>query len=140
MKTYKFSLPIKPFSVNAMTYRDTRFKTAEFKSWANEVRNLLEEHKPLLDMAMDFKDASQADFEVQITVLYPQHIFFNKLGQISAKTMDVSNIEKPLIDIIFKDFMDVDDRHIWKLISTKEPGANQRIDINIILETDRDNP
>lgn len=126
----EFSLPMRAFSVNRMSYKDVRFKTAEFKEWFNELCNRLGEIKELYDMGNDFKSEG-GEFEIEIEVVYPFHIYYNKSNQISAKTFDVTNVEKPLVDAIFRETMGVDDRFLVKCTSSKRDGAMHEINIKL---------
>lgn len=129
----EFFLPIKPFSVNAYRYRDQRFKTKEARDWEVEVKVLLEEfEKDFSELKEDFDNAN-GELHVSLCAVYPPHTFYNKSGGISAKTIDITNFEKPLIDLIFKETIGIDDRFITHLISTKQPGASLGILVKIAL-------
>ncbi len=127
----EFTLPIKPFSVNAYRCRDQRFKTAEAQDWETQVKYMLEEYaKSFNEMKQDFETYG-GQFYVTIEVYYPHHVFYNKARAISAKTIDITNFEKPLVDMIFRESLGVDDRFITRLVSTKETGVQQFINIKI---------
>lgn len=125
-------LPIKPFSINQMNCRDARFKTQAYRDWATEVLARLDEHKELHELALDHQ-ASGGTFEVELVAEFPEHVFYNKDGAVSSKTIDCSNFEKPLIDLVFGHTMDVNDKFITKLISSKRPGAAYGIKMTIRL-------
>lgn len=131
--TVEFSLPMKCFSVNQMSSRDLRFKTKEYKDWHLEFSTRLQEIKELQDVA-DMYKAHGGAFLIWIEVVYPPHIFYNKSKQISAKTIDVSNFEKPILDVIFRDTLAVDDRNVVKCVSTKRAGATWSVDIKLELD------
>ena len=128
----EINLPFKAFSVNAMNYRDSRFKTAEYKAWHEQIKSYIEENysKQLNELNQDFNDW-QIVYSVRIEVVYPPHLLFNANGGISSKSFDLSNVEKPLIDIIFRYGMAVDDKNIVELTSVKIPGAT--FAINVII-------
>lgn len=131
--TVRLELPFKPFSINQMTYRDVRFKSAAYKEWATKMIAHIQDcdqYKQLLDMATDHK-ASGGTFEISIHAEYPKHEFLNKQGQISSKTVDISNAEKPLIDIIFGGLMEVNDKYITSMTSSKGLGAWYKITVEI---------
>jgi hypothetical protein len=130
----EFTLDMKAFSVNAMSYRDARFKTKEFQDWFRELLTRLEDIKDLTDMADTFK-AHGGAFAIEISVLYPSHVYYNKFGQISAKTFDITNVEKPLVDAIFRERMQIDDRNLVDMVSTKGPGSHHQIIIRLKLDT-----
>lgn len=126
----EITLPMKAFSINRMNYRDVRFKTTEFKAWFNELCERLQAYKELLDMGDDFRSQG-GEFCLWLTVAYPPHIFYNKSNQISAKTYDLTNVEKPICDAIFRETMRVDDRFLVKCISEKIPAAMNSITIKL---------
>lgn len=131
---HSFTLQIKAFSINAYHYSDKRHKTAEARAWEEQVLALLQDEKLLVDMA-DMWRKSGGTFRVHMTFGYPQHLFYNKAGAVSSKTFDLSNTEKPLLDLIFNRTMDVDDKHVVVLHSRKVPGSSYYIDFDIELET-----
>lgn len=60
-------------------------------------------------------------FHIRIQNNYPRHVYYNKLEQVSAKTFDITNCEKPLVDLIMNRFMDVNDRYLTVCVSSKGP-------------------
>lgn len=135
--TVRLELPFKPFSVNRMNSRDMRFKSAEFRDWHLKVSTYIlhsDEYKSLLELAQSHKDSKETkNFYVEITVNYPAYMFWNKQKQISSKTVDCSNFSKPLIDILFGDIMDVNDKYIVGLKEQKRAGSSQTLEITIML-------
>lgn len=127
---YTFTLATQAFSVNAYRYKRNFAKTAEARAYESKILDMLEEHKSLHDMAARFNELG-GTFEVSITCVYPNHIFYNQAGAVSAKTFDCSNVEKPLIDLILNGFMNVDDRFVTKLTSSKRAGHNYAIIISL---------
>lgn len=135
MKSIELSIPLKVFSINQMTYRDVRFKSAAFKDWATKVVAYIEEceqYKELMDIAQDHK-LNGGIFDIEIEAVYPHYEFYNKQGSVSSKTIDVTNFEKPLIDIIFGQIMDVNDKYIVNMVSCKIPGSHHHIKVSISL-------
>lgn len=136
----KFTLMCRPFSVNAWTYSDKRHKTKEAREWTEQVLCLLEEHaKALGEMADDWRKSGGC-FRLEFTAIYPAHIFYNKAGQISSKTIDITNYEKPLQDLIFSDIMDINDKAVVQCISRKLPGPLYAIEVSLefYAQTDAD--
>lgn len=121
-----FSLNIGAYSVNKMTYRDIRFKTAEYKDWASQVLQLLSEEKDLIDLAAQF-DELKHGFVVTVCVEYPKHVFYTKNGAVSAKTVDCTNVGKPLVDLIFGQTMGINDKYIISYRESKRVGARNSI-------------
>lgn len=138
-------LNVKPFSINAMYYRDGKIKTADAREWEAQVCHQLsfEKNQAALQNLREFFDPKQHSFTVHITALYPKEIFLNKEGSISARTQDCTNFEKPLVDVIFSPrFFDKpypygckninhDDRYIARLISQKKSADEHQIIIKI---------
>ena len=127
----EINLPIKAYSVNAYFYGNRSIKTKEARAYEALVLHLLEDYKQLHDMA-DIWRESGGYFSIDICVEYPQHIYYNKSGKISAKTFDVTNVEKPLVDLVMNRFMDVDDKNLTSMCSSKRPGPMHSV--RIILE------
>lgn len=130
--SYKFSLPTTAFSVNSYHYATKRYKTAAAKDYETKILYLLEPHVQLQTLAADWRK-SGGYFTISICVVYPRHAFFNRHGAISSKTFDVDNVVKPLIDLIFGQFMDVNDKNVIKVESAKRPGNLQAIEIEVTL-------
>lgn len=129
----EFELPLKAFSVNKMSARDVRFKTSEYKAWATAVLTHLremEEFKRLMKMAEDFR-ARGGYFEVWFCYNYPHHEFYTKNGIISSKTIDMSNGAKPLLDLIFGETMEVNDKFVTKLTESKRVGPHHSMNVRI---------
>lgn len=134
----KFTLMCKPFSVNAYHYSDKRHKTAEARAWEEQVLALLEEHaKTLGEMAEDFKKVGGC-FRLQLCAIYPPHIFYNKGGAISSKTIDITNFEKPLCDLIIGRVMGINDKTVVECISRKLPGPLYAIEVELKFDPNID--
>ena len=106
--------------------------TKEAREWCNQVDGLLEDYKDLVDLAQTWRETG-GYFNVRLTFFYPSHIFWNKSRQVSAKTIDLSNCEKSIIDRVFLNKMEVDDRFIVKLESHKAPDLLHHIRIEVEL-------
>lgn len=124
---------MKAFSVNKYYGRDQRYKTAAAKQYESAVLSRLLKHNQLLEMAKIHRQTGGC-FHISIDCKYPKKDFYNEQGKISAKTFDCSNIEKPLLDLILGRFMEVNDKNVVKLVSTKSAaGASHTIDITLEL-------
>lgn len=128
----KFEIPIKAFSINAYHYANRKIKTKEARAW----EELFLLHIPA-DAALQMKTMSKkfeqfgGSFNLHLTFGYPKEIFFNKDEEISARTFDLSNVEKPIMDLLFLRTMKVDDRFVNKLTSKKECADYYKIKIHI---------
>lgn len=134
----KLTLNCKPFSINAYSYRDKRHKTAEARAWEAQVLELLEPYeKALLELADDWRKGGGV-WRIKLYFFYPMHIFYNKDGQISSKSMDLTNVEKPLVDMIFGQVMGVNDKSIVECQSFKLPYAMYAIEVHLELNANLD--
>mgnify|MGYP003349633707 CR=1 FL=1 len=98
-----FTLSLEPFSVNRTYYRDRRHKTQDFRDWEMAAINALSRpqiQEKLTAIRGKF-DATKHGFLVKFVYMYPQSVLFNKQGQISSRAEDLSNVEKPLLDVLF---------------------------------------
>lgn len=122
-----------------------RYHSAEFKQWTKQVFMLLSAPEPQLalkDLREHFKSKEHV-FLVRLTMYYPNLI--TKDGRISSHSDDLSNTEKPLIDLLFLPKYNAeklpygvpnicaDDKHILQLTSRKRYAANSGIDVNIAI-------
>ncbi len=129
-----FTLPIKGFSVNSTYYASRRVKTKDFREWEVTAEFLLQNEPSLKEFKKQF-DAQGGRFTVWFSFYYPINIFYNKFGQVSAKTLDLSNVEKTLQDAIFRE-IGVDDRYVTVLHSRKLSAPEYRIDVSLELNRD----
>lgn len=121
----KFTIHQPAFSINKVSARDIRFKTAAYKDWYTMVSHEIvhAQYWPQLQKLAETFKLNGGAFNVILETHYPTSIFYAKNGHISAKTYDLTNTEKPLIDLIFGDLMDVNDKNIVRVVSTKHPNA-----------------
>lgn len=124
MNEYSFTIPTAAFSINKSTYTDKRHKTQAFRNWEQQFNIWLGSHVGELCKLQGPTFAIEMNFE------YPRDMFYNKGGVISSKTFDLSNVEKPIQDLIFK-AMDKNDKLIVSLNSLKYPGCTHAIHIRI---------
>lgn len=131
----KIIIPMKSISNNSISQRDQRFKSDSFKDWMPKIcAHLRKENnsKTLTDLRENFNFKKNYAI-VKMTMYYPEEVFFTKGGWISKYTIDKSNDEKALLDILFnKDFrnknkplsapnIESDDCYVADLISKKRP-------------------
>lgn len=132
----EFSLPIKAFSLNAYRYGHSPHKTKAARDYEAEVLSLLSKKHELELMAdMWRKNIGYNQIQVWITHVYPKAVFYNKAGNVSAKTFDLSNTEKIILDLIINRHMGLDDRHVTQLVSSKESG--ECFEVRVCLELSR---
>jgi len=142
------TLKLKPFSINAMFGRDKRHKTVAAQEWSCSilVALALKENKKKLKELRNFFDYKSHVYKVELNFFYPKNILHTKDGPISAKAHDLSNVEKPLIDLIFLPMyydrqapygaknLNIDDKYITHLISKKRVGKSFKIKVTIQIK------
>lgn len=144
-----FTIPLEPFSVNRTYYRDKRHKTQDFRDWELAAINAfaLPAVQQKLQRVRDAFDAQRHGFIVRFKYMYPKSVLFNKQGQISSRAEDLSNIEKPLLDVLFlpkyhvQSFpwgcpnVNADDKYVLRLNSSKtiSPNDGHYIQISIAV-------
>jgi hypothetical protein len=145
----KFKLPLEPFSVNRTYGRDRRHKTQDFRDWELATINALNAKsvQEQLEKIRNEFDPNLHGFLVRFKYMYPANVLFNKEGKISSRAEDLSNIEKPLLDMLFlpkyhvQSFpwgcpnINADDKYVLRMtsIKTTSPDANHYIEISVAL-------
>lgn len=138
--TVEIHIPVEPISVNATSQRDKRFKSVKYRQWETMVLLSLtsEDSQQKLQQIRDAYEHGSHSFEVELTAHYPRELYFTKSGVISNRTLDNSNWEKPIIDLLFlpkyhelkppsgAPNINVDDRYITSLLSRKLPYDKSR--------------
>ncbi|MBV6514162.1 MAG: hypothetical protein FMNOHCHN_03752 [Ignavibacteriaceae bacterium] len=146
-----FTLKVKPFSVNAMYYGDKRVKTSEARNWSYNIFHNLNnvEVQQYLTELRSFFNPDLHVYNLHLVAYYPSHVFTTKDGRISGKTMDVTNWEKPLVDLLFlpKYFsepppygchnLNVDDRFLTKVLSEKRQSPDDNYYIHIAIKVSK---
>jgi hypothetical protein len=143
-----FTLKIKPFSINQMFTNTRSLKTSAFRDWSYQVMHRLAEpeiEQKLQDLREEF-DFEQHVYHLSLNFQYPKKDYIRKAGGISAKTHDLSNIEKPIIDLIFLPVyhkkphpygcknLNIDDKYLTKMVSEKSISPDQDHYIHISIE------
>ena len=139
MKVYKLILNgCKPFSINGAYYRKTFNKTTECRRWESQILGKLTSpgNKEIIRQLRESADTSKFGYGVYFKYEIPSTNFWNQKGTISRKSMDLSNIEKLLLDLIFGDDIvgiGVDDTNVIQLVSEKSPAKDYKIIVQIKL-------
>lgn len=141
---------VKPISINS-TYFSTGsgfIKTTAARDWTYEVCYHLAspENEQQLDNIRATFDPKKHTFKISVEAKYPKKIFITRQGSVSAKTIDVTNWEKSLIDVIFlsKNYsenppygcknLNTDDRYITEMHSKKSISPDGKYHIHIEIE------
>lgn len=131
-----FVLKEKPFSVNKYHYSDKRHKTKEAKAWENRILTLLHQVPYLAKWGQRFNE-NPTEIGMTLVFYYPKEVFHNAQGTISSRTMDLSNVEKPLLDLILGNIANVNDKYVTSLISQKSRSPDYAIYVGLkILNRD----
>lgn len=142
----KFILQSPPFSINKYYYygKPKVVRTQAARKWGENI------HKQLLDLGLNdqFEKARKLynpktmGIAVKLVFGIKRERFFTKRGTINRRAMDLSNIEKPLIDLIFAEKylkrdgicnLGIDDQYICKLESEKAPADIDTIAVEITI-------
>lgn len=143
------TIPIEPLSINKVHCRDQRYLTAAAQAYIQNVLISLSQKrtKKKLKELREYFNQTKHVYLIDVTFYYPRDKFFTKQDQISSRVHDLSNIEKPLIDILFlpKHFGDnppykaenlnIDDKYIADLHSHKRAADDYLIEITIEINT-----
>jgi len=127
-------------------YCKTRsYTTTEYKTWQYAFFHKIDTEsnlKAFADLREAFNPKKQA-FIVNIITYYPHDILYTKKGTLSSKAHDRSNVEKPIVDLIFlpKYFnqespygcknLNIDDKYILDISSKKRASEEAHIEIEI---------
>ena len=130
-----------------MYYRNRSMKTSAALDWSHTVLHHLgfEENAVILEELRDHFDPEQHMYAIDLEFYYPKELLITKKRTLSSKAHDLSNIEKPLIDLIFLPTyfnkpspygaknLNIDDKFISDLSSKKRPSDEHRIIVNITI-------
>ena len=131
-----------------MFCRDKRHKTIEAQEWSCSVlvALALKENKKKLKELRQYFDPMKHVYKVDLTFFYPKHVLYRKDGGISARANDLSNVEKPLIDLVFLPMfydrpspygaknLNIDDKYVTDLRSRKRVGKDFRIRVTLNIK------
>lgn len=147
-----FRVPIETFSINAMYYNDGRIKTSEARQWTVRLCEELSKFEPELALIRENFKEKEHGLVIDLTAFYPKEKIMKEEGGLSSRAHDISNWEKPLIDVLFlpkyfnlkppKGFknLNMDDKFNIETRSRKLPspvdGFTIQIKIEIVLLTD----
>lgn len=141
MIEYKLTLPgVKPYSLNSAYYKKTFNMTKECRDWRKTVIRALKapENQSVMDSIRDIfvPDIHGVVAKINYGIVYTS--YFTVKGDVSAKSMDLSNVEKLLIDIIFDERFftrgeirncNINDKYILRLNSEKNPSLSSSIEV-----------
>jgi adenine-specific DNA methylase len=106
----------------------------------------LEENKKALEELRSHFDPEKHCYSISLTAYYPPKIFRTKKGTISAKTHDITNWEKSIVDCLFlkkhhengvpfgANNLNTDDKYIVDMVSKKRPSTDNTYSIVAEIE------
>lgn len=128
--------------------RDHRYKTADYKDWEAQAFWELSEPKPQLALKelREAFDETKHSIKLSLDIYYPQNIFYNTTKTISSKTIDLSNTEKILLDLLCDSKfhsealpygcpnLNLNDKHVIELTSKKHPTSQKTYTMVVEIE------
>jgi len=131
-----------------MHYKNKNHTTVKYQNWAHNILHLLnnDEIEAKLELIRTEFDPEKHRYVVDLIFNFPKHILFTQTKIMSAKAFDVSNVEKPLIDLIFlpKYFdrpspygaknLNIDDKYISDLSSKKRATTDGTHSIDVTIQ------
>jgi len=129
MDSIEFYFPFKPFSINSMYYRNRSIITTEARNWQSSVLRCIEDisSQKRIKEFKDYYDPKINALEIEVQSYYLESDLITKNGTLSSKTFDLSNVEKPIIDLLTSKTysteicsnLEIDDKNCIRLISLK---------------------
>ena len=127
---FSFTFYGRPFSINRWTYATRKTKTKDARAWETEfLRQLAPQEMRLKEMADKWRK-SGGQFTIKIECFYLN--FYNDEGEISSKTIDITNFEKIIQDMLFST-MGLNDKLVTALSSSKEHSITDFIRVQLEL-------
>lgn len=125
----------KSFSINNYYIGRLRVRSPEARKWGQEIHDKLVVYKQDFEKFRSGFDAKHHALHIEITRYLPN--LYNESGTINHQSMDCSNTEKSLIDIVTgsKYFerglctLNIDDKFIVRMVSEKRYGPKNLIHI-----------
>lgn len=92
-----------PFSINRAYYKKSKTRTQECRKWGEKILQQLQKYKKDIDKINKYvtKNINTKCLHVETIFYINKQKFFTKTGKVSRNSMDLTNVEKLLIDIIF---------------------------------------
>lgn len=96
--TLKFNAP--PCSINNSHYKNGN-RTVKCRAWFDLILEQIEQYRDQIETFRSGFDKLNQSLNTEIIFLYPSSILLTRKGYVSRRSMDLSNIEKHIIDAIF---------------------------------------
>ena len=143
----KLRLHVQPISVNSMYYNDRRLgKTKDAQSWSDQVLYGLRKYEEQITKFTAQFNKKDHVLAAHMISYSPLDFFYTKTGEMSGRLVDITNWEKPTIDLLLlpKFYgtnypkqainLNIDDRYLRKLTSEKLPSDAWYIDVIFRIE------
>lgn len=138
-----FTLPLKPFSVNAMYFGRSNGKTAACRDFERLFCYELGKTGPstaLAELRAAFQPGKHC-YRMRLLWYSPKNILLTKDGALSSRAFDVTNFEKLAVDLVFQPSyfvqgapnLNIDDKHLMTLTSGKRCGSGGGFKIVVTL-------
>ena len=126
----------KTISVNSMYYGNRLHgKTAEAKKWSSQILFTISKYSEEFKALREFFNPKKHVYSFKMKMFVPRNVMYTKDGKMTSLIHDLSNVEKPLIDLIFlpkfyseaplfaekAPNLNIDDRYLQYLSSEKVP-------------------
>lgn len=122
--------------------------TAEAREWLGNVLYALSTPTTAacLKLIRDNFDAKKHGISIRLIWKIPKDILYTKRGELSSRSIDLTNCEKSLVDAIFlpKHFgtnvpyqcenLNLDDRYLRRLFSEKQVAVGQDYSVDVTLK------
>lgn len=134
-------IPLPAISINRWSGASKRFLSKEAKSWTQDVQHALSgpQNQNQLELMHSSFSPKKHSFGIAFNFVSPKAEFYNKQGLFSSKTCDLTNVEKPIVDLLFlerhqtSEYSNIgwDDKYISELHSKKTAGQNWEIQVRV---------
>jgi hypothetical protein len=137
----KLSINAPGLSLNDVYYQNRAhgYKTSA-KHWIADVCGKLSVHADKFKELREHFDPEKHAYKVALQFYTPR--MYTKAGLISLQGLDLSNVEKLLMDVLFTpryhgnglyqfENLNIDDKHVVALYSSKQHSTEYRIDITV---------
>lgn len=127
----------RPYSINVAYYSGFT-KKVECRRWEEEVaaQFRLPANKAIIRKWREFVGKPLC---LSLTFEIPEDVFWTKKGEISARSFDLTNVEKLFVDVLFGKhygILNIDDKHVVTLISRKRPALEYGIRASLHIDGD----
>jgi len=140
----EFIIDAPPFSINNAYYRN-RQRNQKCRQWGDNILPQLEKLDKKFTKFREYvnKRINTHSLDIEIIFYYPKEKLLTKTGKVSRNSMDLSNVEKLLIDLIYdKKYyergnlnLNLDDCLNTGLTSKKRVSPNGKYHIHVKIQT-----